>query len=171
MGQRNFRRVFAIAWMVIAFWGCSAAGNHAGPPVHPQPSMTLPNPVSAVVTHCPELVCTEGDVPSCDFEQVTQGAEARPIVDRVHCSRSKYGTDCEERRAPDGDVTHNGAIEVLKFRCSGNPVECEMTGGNASWETTLDQTLEGGRPLQYPCRHPRPGPEPTKQAVPGPNTV
>jgi hypothetical protein len=166
----GFGRAMVAATLFAATFGCTL-NEPLGPPVHPSPSLTVPNPVGAVVANCPELVCTQADLPSCDFEQIIQGADIKPIVDRVHCARSQYGTDCEERRAPGGDppVTDHG--QVLKFRCAGDPVECWTTGGNATWETTLDPAREGGRPLRYPCRRLRPAPEPPQQPVPGPDTV
>jgi hypothetical protein len=162
--------VMVATTLFVATFGCTLK-EPLGPPVHPSPSLTVPNPVGAVVANCPELVCTQADLPSCDFEQIIQGADIKPIVDRVHCARSQYGTDCEERRAPGGDppVTDHG--QVLKFRCAGDPVECWTTGGNATWETTLDPAREGGRPLRYPCRRLQPAPEPPQQPVPGPDTV
>ncbi len=164
-------RSIAAAMMLVAASGCFGAGEHPAPPVHPSPSSAVPNPVGAVFANCRELVCTQADVPSCDFEQVFQGTEVRPIIDRVHCARSAEGTDCEERRAPGSVGGRNSAEQVLKFRCAGDPVECRMTGGNATWETTLDPSQEGGGPLKYPCKHARPGPQPAKQPVPGPDTV
>ncbi len=147
--------------------GCFKLTGAVGPPVRPSPSYRLPNPVVAVVAHCPELVCTQADVPSCEFETV-ETAEAQPFVERVRCARSPFGTDCEERRAPG---VHDTPDQVLRFRCAGNPVECWMTGGNATWETTLDASVAGGKPVSYPCRRARPGPEPARHPVPGPNTV
>ena len=162
--------VMVAATLLLATFGC-ALTEPLGPPVHPSPALTVPNPVGAVFANCRELVCTQADLPSCDFEQLIQGADIKPIVDRVHCARSEYGTDCEERRAPGGDPPPTNQGQVLKFRCAGDPVECWTTGGSATWETTLDPTREGGRPLRYPCRRGRPAPEPAQQPVPGPDTV
>jgi len=158
------------ATLSLATFGC-ALREPVGSPAHPSPSIMLPNPVGAVVANCPELVCTQADLPSCDFEQVIEGADLKPIVDRVHCARSEYGTDCEERRAPGGDPFLGNQGRVLKFRCTGDPVECRRIGGNATWETKLDRAREGGRPLRYPCRRKPPAPEPAPQPVPGPDTV
>jgi hypothetical protein len=137
--------------------------------VHPTPSAALPDPAGAVFANCRVLVCTQADAPPCDFERVIEDAYAHKVIDRVQCVRSIDGTDCEERRAPGGADDQNS--RVLKFRCTGDPVECRMTGGNATWETTLDPDQEGGRPLKYPCQRALPGPAPARHPVPGPNTV
>ena len=162
--------VMVAATLLMTAFGC-ALKEPVGPPVHPSSSITVPNPVGAVFANCRELVCTQADLPSCDFEQVIEGRDVKPIVDRVHCARSEFGTDCEERRAPGGDPLLSNQGQVLKFRCAGDPVECWTTGGDATWETTLDPAREGGRPLRYPCRRLRPAPEPAQQPVPGPDTV
>jgi len=167
---RIYRRAIAVTIFAFACFGC--LGRNGDPSLAARPSFpsAVANPVGAVVANCRELVCTQADVPSCDFEQVTQGIEVAPIIDEVHCARSEFGTDCEERRAADQNH-HGGGSQVLKFRCAGDPVECWLTGGNATWETTLDLKLDGGKPLQYPCRHVRPGPPLTTPGVPGPDTV
>lgn len=168
----------SLAWgatLAVAIgFACSACfdkPDDLAAPVRVSAPIGLPNPTKAVMTHCPELVCTRADVPSCDFEQLSQGTEIQTIVDRVHCSRSKDGTDCEDTRAPDPNIGHTHESEVLKFRCAGDPVECWTTGGNATWETTLDTALDGGKPLAYPCRQGRPANPPAGRPVPGPNTV
>jgi len=151
--------------------GCFDKGDEAAAPVRVSAAIGLPNPTRAVVTHCPELLCTRADVPSCDFDQISQGTQVQAIVDRVHCARSEDGTDCEETRAPDPNLGHTHETEVLKFRCTGDPVECWTTGGNATWETTLDPAVAGGKPIQYPCRQGRPVNLPPGHPVPGPDTV
>jgi hypothetical protein len=168
MTYRNVAEMTGIATVAIAIAltgsGCFGTAQVSTP-------VGVPNPTRAVIANCRELVCTHADVPSCDFEQVRQGPEVQAIVDSVHCARSEDGTDCEETRAPDPNLGHTHEPEVLKFHCAGDPVECWTTGGNATWETTLDPTLDGGKPLQYPCREGRPTILPAGHPVPGPDTV
>ncbi|MGO9452796.1 MAG: hypothetical protein ACLQDV_17430 [Candidatus Binataceae bacterium] len=169
---RTLARTLTAAIALTLVSGCLWENDNVGPPVHPTASIGLPNPTGAVFANCRALVCTQADVPSCDFDQVLRGVEAHPVMDRVHCARSQYGTDCEERRAPGGGENQPAENEVLKFRCAGDPVECWMIGGNATWETTLDPDKEGGLPLQYPCESWHiPFPKPGNQTVPGPSTV
>ena len=150
--------------------GCFGQSDDQAP-VRVSPPLGLPNPIRAVMANCQALVCTHADVPSCDFEQVSQGTDVQQVVDRIHCARSEDGTECEDTRSPDPNLGHTHEAEVLKFRCSGDPVECWTTGGNATWETTLDSARDGGKPVQYPCREGRLKPVPPRHPVPGPDTV
>ena len=176
-GSYALRYKTSVAWgsalaVALACTGCFGGSHDATISARVSAPIGLPNPTKAVVANCPELVCTHADVPSCDFEQVTQGPNVQVVVDRVHCARSEDGTQCEETRAPDPNLGHTHETEVLKFRCAGDPVECWATGGNATWETTLDPALDGGKPLEYPCRQGRPDTNvPAGHPVPGPDTV
>jgi hypothetical protein len=155
---------------VIVAAGCFRVTPH-NPLVRPSASIAVANPAEAVFSHCRELVCTQADVPSCDFEQASRGVEPGVLVERIHCRRSAFGTDCEERRAPGGPDDLSGEPKVLKFRCSGDPVQCWTVGGNASWATALDPANAGGTSLQFPCAVHRAGPAPAQHPVPGPDTV
>ena len=174
----RYHKVAQIFWNAIvviaiamAASGCFGENDDATAPVRVSAPIGVPNPTRAVVANCAALVCTHADVPSCDFEQISQGTQVPTIVDRVHCARSEDGTNCEDSRAPDPNLGHTHGAEVLKFHCTGDPVECWTTGGNATWETTLDRALDGGRPVQYPCRQGRPTTVPKGHPVPGPDTV
>jgi len=176
MTFRMLRRVFprslaATILIAAAASGCFRPNQQLQPPVRPSSSASLRNPVGAVFANCRELVCTRADVPSCEFQETFQGTDAQPVIDRMHCERAGDGTYCEERRALGSSLGREASGEVLKFRCAGDPVECWMVGGSATWETTLDPAREGGQPLKYPCQRRRGGPPPADHPVPGPDTV
>jgi len=116
-------------------------------------------------------VCTNADLPYCEFEDTYASSSNLPLTDRIHCSRSQFGTDCEERHFPVGGENQALQSQVLKFRCGGDPVECWLIGGNATWETTLERRVSGGSGQSYSCKPGKKSPEPAPQQVPGPDTV
>jgi hypothetical protein len=130
----------------------------------------LPDRASEVIAHCPELACTTAEVPGCEFsEDVEYGGVA--MRQRVRCDRAGTETACVERRSPVGGGDAKLENQMLKFRCSGDPLQCEVTGGNATWP--VGSSIAGGAgTMGLSCHAPRrAGPAPASHSVPGPDTV
>jgi len=142
------------------------SGRDSGLP----PAVAAGDPATLVFRHCRELVCTQAEVPRCDFSQVIASDGPNPQREDFACARSGYGTLCEERRSLLGSEDTPLENQVLKFQCSGDPVQCQALGGNAPWTTTLE--LPDSSRQNLTCRARRPaGPPPAPHAIPGPDTV
>ncbi len=157
----------AIAALILAVsaYGCAARAR--------QPSLTPAtaelDPATQVFTHCRELVCTQAPVPGCDFSEVVQSGKLYPMRENFRCARVGLGTICEERRSRIGLEDAELENQVLKFECSGDPVQCQVLGGNAPWPAPLNSP---GFASGLSCRSPSPGgPPPALRPIPGPNTA
>lgn len=158
-------RAILIAAM-ITISGCAASGANSTLP----PAVAAADPTTLVFRHCRELVCTQADVPLCDFSQTVASDGPSHMREDFRCARSGHGTQCEERRTLIGTEDKPLENQVLKFQCSGDPVQCQVLGGNAPWTTTLD--LPNSSRQSLTCRARRPaGPPPAPHAIPGPDTV
>lgn len=159
------RAIFSAAILALAS-GCAAGGANSAI----TPAVAAGDPTTLVYRHCRELVCTQADVPRCDFSEIVESDGPGPVREEFGCVRSGHGTKCEERRALIGSEDKPLENQVLKFECSGDPVQCQALGGNAPWTTTLE--LPDSTRDSLTCRAPhRVGPPPTPHAVPGPDTV
>ncbi|MFZ1890089.1 MAG: hypothetical protein WAU33_18860 [Candidatus Binataceae bacterium] len=165
----NFRlvsRAILIAAAISIASGCAANGGNSALP----PAVAAADPTTLVFRHCRELVCTQADVPLCDFSQIVASDGPDHMREDFRCARAGYGTQCEERRTLIGTEDKPLENQVLKFQCSGDPVQCQVLGGNAPWTTTLD--LPDSSRESLTCRTRRPGgPSPAPHAIPGPDTV
>ncbi|MHB8382257.1 MAG: hypothetical protein ACYDC3_07940, partial [Candidatus Binataceae bacterium] len=159
-------RMVLIAVIIAFVQACAATGRRAALP----PAVAAGDPATLVFRNCPELVCTDADVRRCDFSQVIASDGPDPQREDFRCARSGHGTLCEERRALVGSEDTSLENQVLKFQCSGDPVQCQKLGGNAPWTTTLE--LPDSSRASLSCRAPHPpGPAPASHAIPGPDTV
>jgi hypothetical protein len=141
----------------------------------PQPSArrlaaSLPDRAREVIAHCPELACTTAEVPGCEFsENIEDGGVA--MRQSIRCDRAGTETACVERRSPVGGENTLLENQRLRFRCSGDPLQCEVTGGNATWPAG-SSIARGALPGGLSCHAPRrAGPTPASHSVPGPDTV
>ena len=164
--SRLFRRTILCTAMLAAAAGCGVSAANSTR----LPSTAASNPTALVFKHCPELVCTQADVPRCDFSEIVDSDGLNPIRERFGCVRSGHGTVCEEHRALVGSEDTPLENQVLKFQCSGDPVECEAIGGISPWARTLELPKTSRKSVS--CRAPHPaGPPPAPNPVPGPDTV
>lgn len=161
-----FGRAIVSAVIIVIASGCAAGGRNSALP----PAVAAGDPTTQVYRHCRELVCTQAEVPRCDFSEIVESDGPSPLREEFGCVRSGQGTVCEERRALIGSEDKPLENQVLKFQCSGDPVQCQALGGNAPWTTTLELPDSARQPLTCSARH-RSGPTPAPHAVPGPDTV
>ena len=156
----------AITAMIVLASGCAESAIRS-----PMASAAAASdPTFQVFQHCRELVCTQADIPRCDFSEVVESGGTNPEREEFHCARSGQGTLCEERRRLIGAEDQMLETQVLKFGCSGDPVQCQVVGGNAPWGSTLEPPESSRQAVT--CGGPRPaGPPPAPHPVPGPDTV
>lgn len=158
-------RAILIAAAIAIASGCAASGSNSALP----PAVAAADPTTLVFRHCRELVCTDADVPLCDFSEIASDGLGH-LREDFRCARSGFGTQCEEHRTLIGAEDKPLENQVLKFQCSGDPVQCQVLGGNAPWTTTLDLPDSSRQSLTCRARRPE-GPPPAPHAIPGPDTV
>ena len=125
--------------------------------------LSEPDPAPAVFAHCRELVCTDTDLPECQFTQVTNSLGSTPQSEEIECRRDADHLACDSHsRALSGSDE-----QQLKFNCMGDPLECELPDGNAAWAVSGDS----GAPQRRSChREPSPG-APSSPALPSADTA
>ncbi|HUY29044.1 MAG TPA: hypothetical protein VMV27_16660 [Candidatus Binataceae bacterium] len=156
----------AITAMIVLASGCAESAIRS--PI--AAAAAASDPTFQVFQHCRELVCTQADIPRCDFSEVVESGGTNLEREEFHCARSGQGTLCEERRQLIGAEDQTLEAQVLKFGCSGDPVRCQMLGGDAPWGAALEHRESNRQALT--CGGPRPaGPPPAPHPVPGPDTV
>ncbi|MGH7781790.1 MAG: hypothetical protein ACREQR_18390 [Candidatus Binataceae bacterium] len=161
----NVTGVIVIAAMIAIAPGCAASGGTS--PI--APAVAASDPTTQVFRNCRELVCTQADVPRCDFSEVVASDGPDHLREDFRCAREGAGTLCEERRRLIGSEDKPLENQVLKFQCSGDPVQCQVLGGNPRWTAAFDlpDSVRG----TLSCRARRPaGPPLAPLVVPGPDT-
>lgn len=167
--MQDLATAWAIVAIAIALAGCAGAAAHhaASSPA----SRTLPDRARAVIRYCPELACTTAaGVPGCAFSENVEQGNGTVRAD-IECAREGTATACEERRTPEGGENQNLQAERLDFRCSGNPLTCVVTGGNAVWPApalATESSLPSGGAISCPA--PRSSPPHSPHRIPGPYT-
>jgi len=126
------------------------------------------DPASEVFNHCRELACTMADIPPCQFSVTHRAAGSFAEAEQVRCARDGDYVSCEDRRAPLG-----GIEDSLKFRCSGDPFRCEITGGDPKWISALRAAPAPGDGSSLSCHGQVPGgaPMPPAPAIASPDTA
>lgn len=168
-------RAHVSAWTAvaisIALAGCAGAAAHH-PGASPA-SRTLPDRARALIRHCPELACTTAaEVPGCAFSENVEQGDATVRAD-IECSREGAATACVERRTPVGGENQNVQAERLDFRCSGNPLTCVVTSGNAAWPApplAAEEEAPPGGSISCPASR-KLAPPQSPHRIPGPYTA
>jgi hypothetical protein len=82
----------------------------------------------------------------------------------VRCSRDGDFLACEGQRS-----AQTGNRELLRFRCAGDPLKCEVTRGAAAWKAAVAASAGGSQRLS--CHAAPAGPAPEFHAIPSPDTA
>ncbi len=127
---------FSLSWLGGCFPPSVTFSN-----IDPQ---SLPDPAGEVFSHCRELLCTAAELPNCEFRAMHHAVGGYVEEDRYRCARAGEYVACEQRAA----LVGGGQEYVAKFRCKGDPVRCEMSGGDPrlmSWYATLLKSADESR--------------------------
>ena len=134
---------------MLAALGCAGSQAHIKRVLTP---IAETDPTAAVFANCRELVCTAAvEVPSCQFTLEPRDLVSNVEGERIKCWRDGQDVACESRR------TAAGADTVLRFRCGGEPLVCDVIGKDARLVSTLPAPGDSSSPARL-C-HPVPPPE------------
>ena len=146
--------------LLVAICGCASTRPASAPPVRP----AEPDPAPAVFAHCRELVCTNVDLPACEFTEIDSSIGQAPQTERFDCRRAADHLECESLRSALGGET----LRRLKFNCVGDPLECELLDQSVSWASSTEDSAASLGPSCH--RAPRPD-APSTPALPSPDTA
>jgi hypothetical protein len=158
--------LIGLAAMMAGCAGASAAARAGA-----RNGALLPDRARALIEHCPELACTTAEVPGCGFSEDVEAGGVTLRAD-IECARAGTATVCVERRTPVGGENQIVQNQRLEFQCSGDPLKCVVTGGNAMWPAPAQSASGSAQRGAVSCHAPRrAGPTPARHSVPGPDTA